>query len=145
MPHWRQDGATYFVTWRLKSQTPTLSALERDVVRETIWHFEQVRFDIYASVVMNDHVHVLMTPYAGHPLAKIVQAWKSFSARRVQEVGDRRGRVWQREYFDRIIRHDLEFKLTLEYIMNNPVKRWPGLDRYPWLDLTGQEAGVTSG
>jgi REP element-mobilizing transposase RayT len=144
LPHWRQTNATYFVTWRLKPNTPTLNNIERDIVRSALLYFDRVRFDHFASVVMDDHVHALVTPYASQSLDAIVKSWKSFSARRITELGERSGRVWQREFFDRIIRNEVEFQRTLAYIKNNPVKRWPGTESYRWLDMTGLEAGVTS-
>ncbi|MNL82443.1 hypothetical protein D3C87_2098270 [compost metagenome] len=55
----------------------------------------------------------------------------------------REGAVWQREYFDRIVRHEVEFSQTMAYILNNPFKRWPGLEMYRWVDGTGTEAGPT--
>ena len=36
-------------------------------------------------------------------------------------------RVWQRGYFDRIVRIDREYDATVEYILTNPA-RW-GMDK----------------
>jgi hypothetical protein len=45
----------------------------------------------------------------------------------------RLGRVWQDEYFDRIMRNDRELLQTAEYIITNPWKRWPEIKEYPWV------------
>jgi putative DNA methylase len=58
---------------------------------------------------MDDHVHVLVTPLPGYELASIVHSWKSFTAREMQRQHKRFSRVWQDEYFDRIVRDDKEF------------------------------------
>ena len=55
---------------------------------------------------MNDHVHVVVKPAADYNLTAIVQSWKSYTTNRLQRAHGRSGRVWQREYFDRIIRDD---------------------------------------
>ena len=82
---------------------------------------------------MNDHVHVVAEPYAGHRLTTIIQSWKSYAAYRLQAGCGRKGSIWQDEYFDRIIRDDAELAAKLEYIRTNPEKRWPGVGEYAWM------------
>ena len=143
LPHWRNPGVTYFVTWRLASRQPDLIAEERDVVVETLAHFQLKRYALFAYVVMNDHVHTLVAPHRDFSLQSVVHSWKSFSAHRMQREYAREGSVWQREYFDRIMRHEAEFEEKRGYILANPFKRWPGLGDYRWVDGTGTEAGPT--
>ena len=40
----------------------------------------------------------------------------------------RRGRVWQDEYFDRVVREEKEFAQKFDYIQSNPWTRWPKLE-----------------
>jgi REP-associated tyrosine transposase len=72
-------------------------------------------------------VHVLFQPIAGWTVAKIVAAWKKFTARVIRD--DRRGGgdgpggpVWHREYWDRYIRDRRHFEQAVEYIHMNPVR-----------------------
>jgi hypothetical protein len=51
----------------------------------------------------------------------------------MQRVHKRFGRVWQDEYFDRIIRDDKEFAQKRDYIIANPWKRWPNINDYAWV------------
>src|SRR5208282_5768872 len=115
-PHWRQDQATYFVTWRLARGQQELDASERDLVMAAITRFDGQRYELAAYVVMDDHVHALLTPLAAHDLAGILHSWKSFTARQMQRQHKRFGRVWQDEYFDRIVRDDNEFAQKRDYI-----------------------------
>jgi REP element-mobilizing transposase RayT len=131
LPHWRADGAIHFVTWRLKPGQGALTVVERDQVAATLQYFNGARYELFAYVVMNDHVHVVVQPLPGFGLERIVQGWKSFSTISMQR-GQRRGSVWQREYFDRIIRDAEEFAAKIEYVLGNPAQRWPGLEHYPW-------------
>jgi len=39
------------------------------------------------------------------------------------------GRLWQRNYYDRVIRNDLELSETREYILSNPAN-WANDDNY---------------
>ena len=132
LPHWRLADSTYFVTWRLVSERPQLTVLERDQVAAVLREFASQRYDLLAYVVMNDHIHVVVHPYPGHALEKLVHTWKSYSAHLLQR-GGRRGAVWQREYFDRIIRDEKELDEKVQYILANPSRRWPGVDQYPWV------------
>ena len=50
-------------------------------------------------------------------MEKLIQAWKSHTAR---VLG--RGPIWQRDYFDTMIRNSDHFANVLRYIRRNPVK-----------------------
>jgi REP element-mobilizing transposase RayT len=84
---------------------------------------------------MDDHVHILMLPLGGFELHQIVHSWKSFSARKLAREWQRTPPVWQREYFDRIVRNEKEFEQKAQYILGNPFKRWPSLQEYAWIGL----------
>lgn len=132
LPHWRQPGATYFVTWRLHSRQPRLSDVERDTVVSALRHFDRERYDLLAYVVMDDHVHVLVTPVIEWPLADITQAWKSFLAHRLCATGERNAPVWQEESYDHVVRREQALLEIARYIINNPGRRWPGIAAYDW-------------
>ena len=133
LPHWRLDGAVYFVTWRLYPGRPILQPDERTKIVEILCHFEKVRYLLFAYVVMDDHVHVVLQPVDGVSLQQIVHSWKSFSARRLQQEHGRIGALWQSESFDRIVRDETEWLEKIQYIMNNPYKRWPNITEYAWV------------
>jgi REP element-mobilizing transposase RayT len=62
MPHWRLAGSVYFVTWRLAPSQAKLNDEERKVIMSALRHFDGSRYELYAGVVMVDHVHVLIKP-----------------------------------------------------------------------------------
>jgi len=65
--------------------------------------------------------HLVPTPQG---LPEIVRAFKTFSSRRInQACGTLGAKVWQRNYWERIIRDDEELAGIREYIQNNPA-RW---------------------
>ena len=140
LPHWRVDGATYFVTWRLDASVPDLHAAERGQILSALLHFNGIRYELYAAVVMNDHVHALVEPAPRFPLEDIVHSWKSFTAHQFRKSG-RTGRIWQPEYWDRAIRNELELDEKLAYIASNPFQRWPGIDGYPWIWIAPEGTG----
>ena len=72
-------------------------------------------------------LYILIDP--AEPISKIVQGWKSFTARWLLAHNERLGlgipdlhHVWMREYWDRYIRDDNHLRATVDYIHRNPVK-----------------------
>jgi putative transposase len=59
----------------------------------------------------------------GHGLPEIVRAFKTFSARRIHEMRGTRGvSVWQRNYFEHVVRNEAELLRIREYVVNNPLQ-----------------------
>ncbi len=107
-------------------------------------HYPNVELDEF--VVMPNHVHGIIIimdddestmvgaglkpaptnalSYKHYPLSEIVRAFKTFSARRINEIRGAGGvSVWQRNYYEHIIRNDDELNRTRKYIIDNP-SRW---------------------
>jgi REP element-mobilizing transposase RayT len=133
LPHWRQEGAVYFVTWRLHPTCSSLTPDERTKIVRALQYFENERYQLFAYVVMDDHVHVLLQPAENFQLQQIVHSWKSFTAHQLQRENGRLSAVWQSESFDRIVRDEAEWLEKIQYIMNNPLKRWPEQSEYLWV------------
>ena len=131
LPHLRRDGATYFVTWRLDRNQPLLGKGDRHTVFGMLRRYEPLHWRLNAAVVMDDHVHVIVTPAPGRSITLIVQAWKATSSSALRQFG-RAAPIWQRGYHDRIVRPS-EFEQTIRYVASNPRTRWPALVDYPWL------------
>lgn len=133
LPHWRAPGATYWVTWRLHRSQSALRASERDAVASVLSHFDGHRFCLHAFVVMDDHIHLIVTPYEGFDLEQIVHSWKSVSTWQLQREYQRRGAIWQHDYYDRIVRGPGDFQQKLQYLRRNPSRRWPDIREYRWM------------
>lgn len=69
----------------------------------------------HSWVIMPNHVHLLFRPV--EPIAKLVQAWKSVSAKRMGK-----GTIWQPNYRDTLIRDGEHFANAVRYIRKNPGK-----------------------
>jgi arginyl-tRNA synthetase/REP element-mobilizing transposase RayT len=135
LPHWRQTGRMYFVTWRQVPGLKPFTDAERDLIASVIRHFDGERYFLYAFVVMDDHVHVLVQPQPEHSLAAIEHSWKSYAANRLQREHGRQGQVWQDESFDRIVRDEEELHQKAYYILTNPQRRWGNEVEYKWVYL----------
>ena len=89
--------------------------------------------DLDAFVVMPNHVHGVLvlqdeimpdnTYGTRTPLPEIVRAFKSFSSRRIKMIRRKKGTpVWQRGYYEHVIRGERELEAVRRYIEGNPAK-----------------------
>ena len=44
LPHLRMEGATYFVTWRLRREQPELAPAERSAIAAALRHYDGDRY-----------------------------------------------------------------------------------------------------
>src|ERR1700690_3486471 len=75
-----------------------------NVVAEALRHFDHERYRLFAWCIMPNHVHVIARILPGHTLAEIIHSWKSFSAKRANQLLNFSGSFWQREYYDHLLR-----------------------------------------
>jgi REP element-mobilizing transposase RayT len=129
------DGATYFVTWRLHENQNSFTGPERTVIADALRFFDGQRYLLYSFVVMDDHVHVVLRPGEGHELEQIIKSWKGFTSTTLRRVTGRHMPLWQSEYMDRIIRDDGELEEKVNYVLDNPFRRWHQIDSYEWAGL----------
>lgn len=94
----------------------------RSVVADALKYFEGERYHLANFVVMPNHVHVLFAPLDGFLLPGIPQSWKRHTSREINKLAGRTGRLWQDEYWDRLVRNERHFQRVDEYIRENPVK-----------------------
>jgi hypothetical protein len=70
---------------------------------------------------------------ASHSLSRILQSWKTFTARAANQVLGRTGQpFWQPEAYDHWIRDDEEQARCCGYVENNPVKAQLCSDPAQW-------------
>jgi putative transposase len=93
-----------------------------EIVADAFRHFEGERSLLHAWVVMPNHVHLLVSLVGETSLAGLLHAWKGFSARKINERLGRVGSVWQKSYFDRLVRDWEHFVRCSRYIRANPSK-----------------------
>jgi putative transposase len=117
-------------------------------------HYPHVETDEF--IVMPDHVHGIIVidpanvgaglkpalseeeraglkpaPTKRHGLPEIIRAFKTFSSRKINDARDTPGiPLWQRNYYEHIIRDEGELYALREYIRCNPSK-WGEDDENP--------------
>ena len=113
------------------------------VVSEALLHFNERRYRLFAWCVIPNHIHVVVRLFPGYSLAAVLHSWKSYTAKRATDVIGITGSIWQREYYDHLLRSEAEFERAVRYVVENPVKA--GLRNWPWAWARGQDALATAG
>lgn len=91
------------------------------VVEENWLHSDGEHYRLLAWVVMPNHVHLLVEIWQT-PQAQLIKDSKGFTARRINRLRERRGKLWQDNYWDRYIRDETHYRKVVRYIEANPVK-----------------------
>jgi putative transposase len=150
MPTYRRllvPGGTYFLTLaprtaRRCSRNPTARQLLRGAVADCR---RRRPFDLEAAVLLDDHLHFLITLPQGDAdfstrVAAIKAAFtRAFLAaggaeqpRSAARVRKRRRGVWQRWFWEHCIRDVQDFNRHLDYIHYNPVKHGLAACPHAW-------------
>jgi putative transposase len=85
-------------------------------------HFDGDRYSMGDFVVMPNHVHLLVCLHGASEIEEQCNSWKRFSARKINQSLGRRGRFWQEESFDQLVRSPEQFEWLRRYIAENPVR-----------------------
>ena len=92
------------------------------LIKESPERYPAVRIDNYA--VMPNHVHMLMRiscdengrPMVAPTISTVVQQFKGRAAKLIDSG------LWQKSFYDHVVRDDADYKKIWEYIESNPSK-----------------------
>ncbi len=194
LPHWAQDGAVVFLTWRTHDSMPKhlleswraernrwldrrgidpalsgwkvkvqdLSADElaefhdhfttrwhdeldtghgacvlgqtelARIVADSLRHLDGDRYALLDFVVMPNHVHLPATFPDKNAMLEQCESRKHFTAVRINRRLGTKGRFWQQDAFDHLVRHESQFRRLQRYIAENPVKARLREGEYVW-------------
>lgn len=139
-------GASYFFTVTLRDRRSSILVEQIAALREALQTIRRARpFRIDAMAVLPDHIHAIWTlPPDDRDYSGRWRAIKAGFTRAMRESGaslpaDRRGEygLWQRRFWEHLIRDDTDFARHVDYIHFNPVRH--GLVKrpadWPWTSL----------
>ena len=170
---WYVPGGTYFFTVVTHRRRPILaSELGRTCLRLAIEAERAIRpFEMPAIVLLPDHLHTIWSlPDQDQDFSlrwrkikeRFTTAFLSGGGQEAERSPSRRQRgergVWQRRFWEHVVRDDDDFKRCLDYIHCNPVKhglaerasaypfssfgRWVELGEYDSLWGTGEVVDI---
>jgi len=97
-------------------------ACGRAVIRSLKVEHEAGHVESLAFVVMPDHLHWLIVLSGTRSLSECVKSVKCHSARRVNTLLGRPGKLWQKGFYDRAIRRQERLEHVARYIIANPLR-----------------------
>lgn len=120
------------------------------LVLESCCRADQYTIDLYAAVVMPDHVHLIFVPRVDakklevFSMARIMKAIKGASSHWINRRLSGHGRVWQEESFDHVVRSSENLDQKIAYVLENPLRKGLAANReeYPWIWVTERFRGV---
>ena len=83
-----------------------------------------------AFIIMPNHVHIVIRLREAQKLGKVLHSWRSFAAKEINRRIGAKGKLWQDDYSDRIVRNEKHLRKCIEYIIDNPKKAKIRKDEY---------------
>jgi len=114
----------YHVITSTQDRSPVFRSLQngRLLVRAMRQEQESNHAITLAFVIMPDHLHWLLQLTGKRSLELCINAVKSGSAREINRLSGRSGKLWQKGFYDRAIRYDDDLVAIARYIVANPVR-----------------------
>jgi len=135
-------GGTYFFTVNLAERERRLLVDHVDVLRASVKNVKQRHpFHIDAFVVMPDHLHAVWTLPTGD--ADFATRWTLIKAgfsrhivhgelRNPSRIAKGERGIWQRRYWEHLIRDEHDYERHVDYVHYNPVKHGYVLRAADW-------------
>lgn len=94
-----------------------------DVCKESIMFFNKKDIRVICYCIMPNHVHLVFELInKNKSITDLMKSIKRYSAKKANEILETKGRFWQVESFDRLVRDERELYNIIKYVLLNPVK-----------------------
>jgi len=115
-------GYCYHVITVTEGRAPVFTD-ERNacVVLDALQFLRRRRAYLLGYVLMPDHLHALILPREPWGISQVVKTVKGYSARLINLASGRRGKLWQEEFYERVIRGEAHLLDAVAYLHANPV------------------------
>jgi len=100
----------------------SLNSVEIKLVLDHIKSGHKSFYNLYAVQIMPDHIHVILIPNNGYEISRIIKGIKIATAIKINVLRNRIGPLWEKDYFDRIIRSESDLEEKVNYIFENPLR-----------------------
>ena len=113
----------YLLTTTVLDRKPLLNreGAATVVLTSLLWLEKQQKIILDAAVVMPDHFHFVAGLKHGS-LATLMRSLKSYTAKKINILLERKGVFWQSQYHDHAVRKDEDLNEVVLYTLQNPVR-----------------------
>jgi putative transposase len=123
------EPAIFFVTTCTRNRRAILASEQVAGILIDKWRSARQRHSWHVGryVIMPDHVHLFCAPDAGAAsFLQFVGGWKRWTSRRISNLprtaSAATGPIWQREFFDHLLRSEESYDQKWNYVRGNPVR-----------------------
>ncbi len=127
------------------------------IVNDALHYYDGKRYDLISFTIMPNHIHLVRLPIVERDssrsvlvvdkgesdmnvalqepvVTKIMRLFKGSTAREANKILKRKGKFWQHESYDHVVRDQKELRRIVKYILNNPVKAGlcEDIDEWEW-------------
>ena len=92
----------------------------RIIIEEAFRYVHDKMALVHAYVIMPNHIHIVLETKEEVKIQEVMHNLKRYTASKINKLLLREGNVWQREYYDRVIRNQTHYENAVKYIINNP-------------------------
>ena len=89
------------------------------IVADSLLHFDGQRYRMGDIIIMPNHVHLMVAMKSEDALVAQCDSWLHFSAHQINLLLGRKGKFWQQEPFDHLIRSSEQYEYLRKYIREN--------------------------
>jgi REP-associated tyrosine transposase len=107
------------------------------IVADSLLHFDGQRYRMGDFIVMPNHVHLLAVFSMAESMKEQLDSWLHYTAFRINQVIKEKGKFWQQEPFDHLVRSPEQYEYLRQYIANNPLKAGVGSGEYLYRRFNG--------
>lgn len=93
-----------------------------EIVSDSLLHGDEDKYHMTDFVIMPNHVHLLASFRDDQSLLKQCESWKHWTATQINRKLSQKGRFWQQDGFDHLVRSEHQFLNFRRYICDNPAK-----------------------
>ncbi len=124
-----ERNGTQAVPYANKISIPPANELVHKWIKETERKFS---ISIPKYIIMPDHIHLLIfieEQHADRSLPEIIHWFKTMTtndyihAVKAELLPPFHQKIWQKSYYDHVVRNDEDYEQTWQYIENNPTQR----------------------
>lgn len=95
---------------------------------------KRLQFQVFAYVIMSNHVHLILQPSEAHPLNEVMHHINLTFAKKYNHFRGRCGHLWMNRYGASTITTPEYLIATMRYVMRNPIRAGivTDLNDWPW-------------
>jgi putative transposase len=119
------ENPIFFITACTDERKNILANMQAATILVEEWTAAKERHDWHIGryVIMPDHVHFFCAPgNEAQDLSVFMKFWKEWTSKKIKKECGIDGPVWQREFFDHLIRSEESYVQKWDYVFNNPFR-----------------------